>query len=191
MGVSIGFFSPQNEIGPAIDDVCQRIREICGVPSIAFPFRASPVEDEGKNWPMLYATVAGHVPVHIDRPAKSQLHQAMFMFVLEAEERPVLLCSPATKEASEVIFLPDMVRAPRMMFGAIELKPGVAIHFDPTKQFHGITGYPTGDLAPSLPSCVMVQVPHKDPRDIRGAIGTMKRCFRTDDRFADLVAKKT
>lgn len=190
MSVSIGFFNPRFEIGPRLDEICQRIREICGEPAAGFCFRASPVENEKGGWPMLYAYVSGHVPIHIDRLAAHQSSQAMFMFVLEAEDRPVLLCTPASRDTAQSIFVPEEVKAPRAMFGAIELAAGKAVHIDPTAQFHGITAYPTGDMKPTVPSCIMVQVPHGDAKDIAGAIATMKRCFRSDERFADLVTKK-
>jgi hypothetical protein len=187
MAVGVGFFGVSNEIGSKSAAVCQRIREICGEPNAGFPFRASPVVGDDGNWPMLYAAVSGHVPIHIDRQNAHQHAQSMFMFILEAENRPVLLTSPADRDTAKAILVPEEEVVAKAFFGGLELWPGRAIHLDPTRQFHGITAFPTGDPEPTIPSCVMVQVPWARADDIGGAIATMKRCFRRDERFADLI----
>lgn len=189
MGVSIGFFSVAGEIGD-VDPIAKRIREIVGPVSIGFPFACSPVKCDVEEATIYYAVINGHVPIHIDPPDANERQQSLFMFVIQALNRPVLLTSPALKEVSEVILVPDTVHAPRTAFGAIELNAGKAIHIDITRQWHGITGFPTGDPVAALPEAVIVQVPWADAHDIRGAIGRMKRIMCRDDRFADLVTRK-
>lgn len=183
---SIGFFSPQHEWGDGLPKICARIKEIVGPTSVGFPFACSPVQDHDGTEALSYAVLRGHVPIHIDRMNANMKSQAMFMFVLEAENRPVLLVANAVDEANKVILVPDMVKAPRMAFGAIELCAGSAIHVDITRTWHGITGFPTGDLIAELPEAVLVQIPHGRPDDIGGALFTMKRVIAHDERFADL-----
>ncbi|MES2903233.1 MAG: hypothetical protein V4696_03525 [Pseudomonadota bacterium] len=188
MGVSIGWFSTGNLPGD-VDAIANRIRELCGPSSAAFPFAVTPVEDPDGLHPAAYAVLRGHVPIHVDRMNAKQKSQAVFTFVLAAENRPVLLCSPADRETAKAVLVPEDTKAPRAMFGAIELWAGKAIHFDLVRYFHGITGYPTGDIKAELPEAVLIQVPHARADDIGGAFETMLRVLRQDDRFADVVKK--
>lgn len=188
IGLRIGYFSPKKEFGGAEQVVCSRIREICGPTSEAFPFTLSPLRDEKKQTVLSYGIIRGHVPVHVDRPNAAESCSSVFTFVLEAENRPVLLFAPAGREQAECIFLPDEAQAPRMALGAVELWPGRALHFDIARAFHGISGFPTGDLVPELPSAVVIQVPWARSDDIGGALAAMKRGMSRDDRFADLFA---
>lgn len=186
IGLSIGFFSPQHEIGD-VAAVAQRIRDIVGATSQAFPFMLAPVRDEIEKTTISYGVIRGHVPVHIDRPNAAESCSQTFTFVLEAENRPVLLFSPAGQLEAQCIYKPDEARAPRMGFGAVELDAGKAFHFDVARAFHGITAFPSGDFVPELPGAVVVRVPWARKDDIGGAILAMKRIIRRDERFADLV----
>lgn len=186
-GVGVGYWSPEIEIGD-VDAFVARIIEICGPTSIAFPFTASPVKDPDSGLSVLsYAVVTGHVPIHIDRRNAAESAPAMFMFVLAAENRPVLLAREATKDAAEAVFMPEKHKTGGIGFGAVELWAGRAVHFDITKHFHGITGYPTGDPIAELPFCVMLQVPWVDQRDIAGALNSAKSTIMRDERFRDLT----
>jgi hypothetical protein len=186
MGVSIGFWTPSAEIGD-VTTIAARMREIAGPSSLAFPLAVAPVRDESNMTVASYAVVRGHVPIHVDRRSANERTSKLFMFVLEVENRPVLLATPANAATAKVIFLPDEVQQPRATFGAVELTAGMALHFDIQEQFHGITGYPTGDVVADLPEAVIVQVPWERADDIGGAIQAMKRAIRRDDRFKDLI----
>lgn len=185
IGLSIGFFSPGQQLGD-VAKVCDRIREICGPSGEAFPLVLSPVRDEKEKSVVSYGVIRGHVPIHIDRPNPAERCSTIFTFVLETENRPVLLFSPAGRPEAQCIFTPDEVEVPRMAFGAVELGAGKAFHFDVARSFHGITGFPTGDLVPGLPEAVIVQVPWPDKSDIAGAVNLMMRVMWRDERFADL-----
>lgn len=185
IGLSIGFFSLANQLGD-VAKVCDRIREICGPSSLAFPFVLSPVRDEKEKSVVSYGVIRGHVPIHIDRPNAAEHCSSIFTFVLEAENRPVLLFAPAGRSEAQCIFMPDEVQAPRMAFGAVELGAGKAFHFDVSRSFHGIAGFPTGDVVPGLPEAVIVQVPWPDKSDIAGAVNLLMRVMWRDERFADL-----
>lgn len=190
MALAIGYFSVRNEIGDA-DRLADRIKEIVGPTSMGFPFACSPVVDETEKATIYYAVSRGHVPIHIDRPdRKDRSTDAMFMFVIQAWNRPVLMAAPATDEASKCILVPDMMKAPRLALGAVELVEGKALHMDIAKHWHGITGFPTGDININLlPESVMIQVPWEDGRDILGALNRMKRIVGRDERFKDLTAR--
>jgi hypothetical protein len=134
-----------------------------------------------------YGVIRGHVPIHVDRPNAHEVSSCIFMFVLETENRPVLLVAPASEPTSKAILMPDEVRVPRTAFGALELTAGRAVHFDVARNWHGITGYPTGDVVADLPEAIVIQVPWARADDIQGAVAAMQRAIRLDDRFADLV----
>lgn len=188
-GVRLGWFSPSVEIGDAAR-VADRIKEICGPTSAGFPFMCSPVKDPAGVAAISYAVVRGHVPIHIDRPNAAERCPGMFMLVLTAENRPVLLAREATQEATECVLLGEGQKAACTAFGAFELWPGRVVYFDITKHFHGITGYPTGDFIAEFPECVLIQVPWPRADDFAGALLQMKRIMRLDERFSDMIPQE-
>jgi hypothetical protein len=184
-GLSVGYWSPASELGD-VDVFARRIRKICGPTNPAFPFAVSRVRD-GKQTLLSYAVVRGHVPIHIDRPNAAESCSTIFTFVVTAENRPVVLYSPAGKPESECVFLGFEGPVKKMGFGAIELVQGRVIHFDIARSFHGITSFPSGDPAPAGPDAVLIQVPWADPRDIAGAVHRLRNVIARDERFSDLV----
>lgn len=186
-GLSIGFFSPESEFKGRVNDVCAIIHSIVGPTSIGFPLGVSPVVDEKGDVEISYAVIRGHIPVHIDRRAPNEKTTKIFHFFIRADNRPVLLFNPATHAQAEAVLIPPEGQLPpRLAWGAVEIRRGNAFHFDIAAGFHGITGYPTGEVPAEMPSAVLVQVPWEDPRDIGGAVATMRRVMRRDERFAPI-----
>jgi hypothetical protein len=188
VGLSLGWFNPRSEIGD-VDAVCERIREICGPANQAFPFVRKPLKDKDGTTGLFYCVIAGHVPIHIERPNAAASCSTMFTFVLDADERPVLLFAPAGQREAGCIYQPEDSKVPSMGLGAVEIWPGRAFHFDTARAFAGITSFPTGDPLLSLPQAVVVQVPWPRAADIGGAIFAMKRLIAADPQFEDLVSR--
>lgn len=192
-GLSLGFFSPSHEIGD-IAVVADRIREICGPVSVAFPMIRSPLKIEDGSTGLFYTVLKGHVPIHYERRDAANCCPSMFTFVIEAEDRPVLLYSPTGQQEARCILQPEEAigdpRAMKMAFGAVEMIEGRAFHYDVSSAFVGMTSFPTGDPEPTLPSAVLIQVPWARADDIGGALYAMKRMIWADPRFQDLVAAR-
>ncbi len=187
-GMSIGFWSPHAEIGD-VEAFSERIREICGPTSVGFPFAVAPVRENGMTV-LSYAVLRGHVPIHIDKPNPAEHCSQMFTFVVEAENRPVLLYAPAGQRETETILLPEKKKVSTMGFGAVELIPGRALHFDLARAWHGITGFPTGDVVADLPEATLIQVPYPQAQNIMAAMEILRRVVLADERFADLTARR-
>jgi hypothetical protein len=185
VGLSIGYFSPAVEIGD-VAAFCDRIREICPPTSEAYPLARTALKAADGTVPLFMCVCCGSVPVHIEPPNAAESCSTMFTFVLEAEERPVLLFAPAGQREAGCIYKPEESQVPTMGFGAVELWPGRAIHFDVARAFHAITSFPTGDT-PARPSSVFLQVPWPDNRDVGGAVWAMKSAILADERFNDLT----
>jgi hypothetical protein len=186
VGLSIGYFSPRNELGD-VEAVSERIREICGPANQAFPFVRKPLKNADGTVGLFYCVVAGPVPIHVERPKAAESCSAMFTFVIDADERPVLLFAPAGQREAACIFQPEDSNVPTMGLGAAEMWPGRVFHFDIARAFAGVTSFPTGDPMIVLPQAVLIQLPWTNARDIGGAILAMKRLIAADPQFADLV----
>jgi hypothetical protein len=185
-GLCVGFWSPSLVFND-VDAVAERIKEICGPSSTGFPFVVSPVRDEKNQAVISYAVIRGHVPIHIDRPIAAEQCPSIFQCVLTTENRPVLLYARAGQVESECVLLPEPDKVSKMGLGAVELIPGRLLHFDICRAWHGITSFPTGDLMVELPEAVIIQVPWPRFDDPGGAIHTIERIMRRDERFNDLI----
>lgn len=184
--LALGWFTPTATFGPRVDELIGKIHEIVGPSSEAFPFAVSPLEQD-KAHVLSYGVVRGHVPIHCDPLNGNQRFQAMWTFVLEAVNRPVLLAHPADQRAAQIVLIPRNGHKANQAFMGIELEAGTAAHFDVTKTFHGISGYPTGDPIPELPGMTIVQLPCVDGRDINFALKEAKRIMLLDERVAEFI----
>lgn len=186
MSLSLGWFHPSSVFGPRVEELCGAIHSIVGISSDAFPVSLSPTVEQKSN-ALYYGVVRGHVPIHCDTHNPHQRYQAMWTFVLEAENRPALLAHPADELTARNILIPRSGSNTKQPYVGIELEPGTAFHMDPTKNFHGITQYPTGDPIPALPGLTIIQLPHVDGRDIAFALKEAKRLILLDERMAEFI----
>jgi hypothetical protein len=163
-GLSVGWFDPallHHEPQKLIRGITRLLR-----PRLrrnrAWPLAVASVRAGGRGTGVAYALVGGHIPMHIDSVGLDDSDGRIFQFVLETANRPLLLATVAGDENTPVFmdFAPPTVKR-TVALGGIEMKAGMAVHFDITRYYHGVSGMPVpmdtmqDDLQPRA---VIVQV---------------------------------
>lgn len=182
--VGLGFFTPSTLVRD-VDAFCARVRALSALTTRGFPLSVQQVRDEEGKCPMAYAVINGPIPIHIDLPNRNESSSSIFQFVMEAENRPALLTADASQENSGVILGISDKKAWGM--GCLELKSGLAVHFDVARTWHGISGLPTGETPPGEPAAVILQVPWDDSRQIGRALSIARQSLVADGRFAEFL----
>lgn len=185
-GVSVGWFDPR-VFHPDPDLFVRAIRRTFA-PRLrkqrAWPLAVSSIRLGGKGLGIAYAVVGGHIPVHIDTVGLDDSDGKIFQFVLETANRPLLLTAPFKEETSPIYagFAPPDADK-RVAMAGMELKAGMAVHFDITTTWHAISGMPvpmgsfTEDLAPKA---VIIQVSGFQPHQIGDAVDHAARYLARD-----------
>jgi hypothetical protein len=180
-GVSIGWFDPalfNHDIGY----LTKRLKRAVPIRHKAWPLAVSSIRRDGKGTGVAYAIVGGHVPVHIDSVGLDDAGGALFHFVLETENRPAVLTAAATENNTPPVLGLTEVSQP-FGLGVIELRVGMALHFDITTHFHGVTGLPVPmvSMAKDLsPRAVLVQVSGFEAHQIGDAVEHAREIVRLD-----------
>jgi hypothetical protein len=163
-GTSIGWF----ETTALYPDPEGLIRAIAGMlaPRLrrqrAWPLAVSSIRAEGKGVGVAYALIGGHIPIHRDTVGLDDSDGRIFQFVLTTDNRPLLLVAPGAGTTDLIyqgIAPPSVPQT--VALGGVELKPGMAVHFDITENWHGIGAMPMPmeSLQDDLtPRAIIVQV---------------------------------
>lgn len=175
-GVSVGWFTPAGMYAdpPFLINAIKKTHAERMKRTKAWPFAVSSIRFKGKGVGVAYAHIGGSVPVHVDSVGMDDSDGRIFQFVLETENRPALITSPVTDQNTPVIqgFAPP-TGVNTFGMGGMELKAGMAVHFDITTTYHGIIGLPVPmeslrhDLSPKA---VIVQVSGFGPTEIGLAV---------------------
>lgn len=153
-GVSIAYFTPSDVVA-GVERFIKGCVHTIGPAKLAWPLEVRSIE----GTPLSYAKVDSYIPLHIDPPGDSQgrVETNMFHFVFEAVNRPVLLVGEASTFEGEctdertalavqrtkaMLLGADALQLRAFNIGAIELVPGMAVHFDIAENWHGITAAP-------------------------------------------------
>jgi len=170
--LSVGFFDP-SMLAPDTDVLAQAIRhtfrrQVAQRPS--FPLHVASIARSNVS----YALVGGHIPMHRDPVGDFETDGRLFQLVLATWNRPVLLTATDTPEHKALIGGESQAWNGLGM-GAIEMRAGMALHFDITTLWHGVTSFvqEADERAPSralLPQAVIIQVAGFDAGDIDGAV---------------------
>jgi hypothetical protein len=157
-GVSIGWFTP-NEM---VDDLPGLVADLQKVareaPPAPWPLHVLSIDRDDRPTGVAYAVMTGHIPIHIDQALPHDGDGRIFHFVLSAENRPALLTAPADRDDASKVILGANIEGTFGM-GGFELKSGMAVHFDITKHWHGVTQLPIfPPIATQPPEAVFVQV---------------------------------
>lgn len=187
-GVSVGWFTP-TDFFPDVDRFVRQIRKVMPFRHKSWPLAVSSIRQRGRGTGVAYAIVGGHIPIHIDSIGLDDSDGNIFQFVLHVENRPALLTAPATDQNTPVLqgFAPPDVN-PLFGMGGIELRAGMAVHFDITKHFHGVTSLPTGESdmnADHSPKAVIIQVSGFLAANIEAAVEHAKTMLLLDEPWWD------
>ncbi len=179
-GVSLGFFTPSMLVKD-VPGLADRVRELSGILSRTFPRNETPQKGEIGLAPVTFVYVAGALPIHVSKNPPA----SMFHLVIATRGRPCLLTAPASRETMKTVLDPDSRDV--FVMGALELRAGLAVHFNPSTHFQSIVGMPEGDSSSNLPEAVILQVPWAEPTEIQRAISIARQALVADGRFSDLV----
>lgn len=185
-GVSIGYFDPtlfNHDIGY----LTSRLKRVMPVRRKAWPLAVSSIRRNGRGTGVAYAVVDGHVPIHIDTVGLDDADGRIFQFVLEVENRPCLMTAPAG-DANTPIFMGFAEGFNTFGLGAMELHVGMAVHFDITTHFHGVSGMPLPGRSMDVdhrPRAVIIQVAGFDSTQIGDAVEHARELVRLDRGFWD------
>lgn len=177
-GVSIGYFDPAMIVGDAVA-MTKAIEKTFAsklTASAAFPLYVGNI---GKSR-VSYALVGGHIPIHRDPVGENDVDGRIFQLVIGVRNRPLLLTAPGTDETNALI-AGTTGAWHGIGFGGVELRAGMAVHFDITQTWHGIGCLPghcddqyvdrlSGRGRTMLPMAAIIQVSGFDATDIDGAV---------------------
>lgn len=163
-GLSVGWFDPalfHPEPRKLIRGITRMLRPRLRK-NRAWPLAVSSVRSGGVGTGVAYALVGGHIPMHIDSVGLDDSDGRIFQFVLETENRPLLLATVARDDNTPIFmgFAPPTVQR-TVALGGLEMKAGMSVHFDITKYYHGVSGMPVPmeSLQDDLqPRAVIIQV---------------------------------
>lgn len=182
--IALGYFTPAALVRD-VAGFCARVRSLSAMTARGFPLAVQQVRGEDGKCPMAYAVVNGPIPIHVDPPNGNEASSSIFQFVMEAENRPALLTADTSDTNSKAILGISSMKGWGM--GCLELRPGIAVHFDTARTWHGISGLPTGETPPQEPGAVILQVPWEDSAQIERALSIARQSLVADGRFADLL----
>lgn len=189
-GISVGFFSPDAVIGYAGggDLFAKSVSRVIGRPLPAFPLELRTVEGLAHA----YAKVEGHVPLHIDSHGEKASDTKIFNFVFSTAHRPVLLTgnahgTPGDENRSKILLeIHDKEENAAFGLGALELVPGMFVHFDISAVWHGITAAPVPMRTLGMrqdPTAIIVQIIGYEAEEYEEAISTMTKMLHADRAY--------
>lgn len=186
-GLSIGWFDtwgvhpqPQALVSAIERLLSPRLRR-----TRAWPFAVASLRWEHRDIGVSYALVGGAIPLHMDALGSGERGGQTFQLVMAVENRPALLYAQHQDGTlSEAILRGTAPPTEQQIFyaGGVELKAGMAVHFDITRSFHGIIGLPIepGD-GNAAPKAVIVQVTGFGASEIGKAIAHAASCIAIDE----------
>lgn len=192
MSLSIGWFEPK-AFYQGVEYFTRHLRRAMPVVDRTWPLRVSSIRMNGKGTGVAYAIVDGHIPMHIDQTGIDDSDGRIFQFVLETSNRPMLLSTPARIANRDIMFGNAKGYQNAFVMQALELKPGIAVHFDITEYWHGIGGLPVFGKSVGIdvsPSAVIVQVAGFAANQIGDALEKAVELVRRDRPFWDVPSKK-
>lgn len=185
--VSVGYFVPA-DLHPDPAYLCQRLRRNLPAIDRSWPLRVSSIYSDGKGTGVAYALIDGNIAIHIDQVGLADSDGRIFQFVIETSHRPCLLTVPAGITTSNTIFGANGWQG--FGLGAIELQAGMAVHFDITKLWHGITQLPLlgaenggNRTVPTPPRAVIIQVAGFGAHEIGAAVEKAVEIIHLDRAF--------
>jgi hypothetical protein len=184
-GVALGFFTPTMLIKD-IGAFCDRVIQRQGITDRGFPLWRGPLRSDGGEITMEFVVIGGALPVHVDKPKDSHRCNPAFNLVMATRNRPFLMTAPADRTISAAIL--DQTDRKVWSMGCLELYGGLAVHFDPTTHWQGVSSLPLGSTV-GEPSAVILRVPWEDPQQIQRAVAIARQMIVADGGFSDLVRK--
>jgi len=130
-----------------------------------------------------YAMLNGGTPMQINSGGiEGAATNDVFTFVLEVSGRPAIMTAPFSEQNVTIwtgIAPPQAVRP--LGLGLVELRAGMALHFDPSQTWHGFTSLPwAGQERAPAPHAVMLQIGGYAATDIKGAAEHMALILDAD-----------
>lgn len=195
-GVSIGFFDPALIVGDA-EKMTRAIEKTFSphlIGKASFPLHVASIAKSQVS----YALVGGHIPIHRDPVGENDPDGRIFQLVIGVRNRPVLLTARPTDDNNALIGGKTEMFTP-FGIGALELRVGMAVHFDITETWHGIAALPRdcGDDfvdkgrapigRPSLPMACIIQVSGFAPDDVAGAVNAAAAMVTADRAVSEKV----
>lgn len=153
----------------------------------AWPFRVSSVRKDGKGLGVAYAIVHGPIPIHLDTKGLDDSDARIWQFVMKTWERPLLLTAPVTERNTPIVLgFKDDDQLPTVGFGGLELAAGMAVHFDISELYHGVSQLPLGPKSLDVyspPRALIVQVSGFGAGEIEPALDKASEVVAADRGF--------
>lgn len=184
-GVSIGWFDT-NLFHPRPSELAEAIRRHFRL-KMQRPLNVDVLKYEGRAAGAAYTLLTNGSAIQICAGGiEGAPTPDVFTFVLEVSGRPALLSAPFKDETVNIWtgIAPPQAVAP-LPLGMVELRAGMAVHFDPSANWHGYTSLPwDGAGRAPVPHAVLLQVGGYPAADIEGAIMHMSLILNADMRMS-------
>lgn len=137
-GVSVGYFTPE-DIYADPEYFCDKVRGNLGIVDKSDPVRRHAIVEQNLATRCGYMAIDGHVPLRTEA-----LGSPTFHFVMEAINRPTLITAKRGEKSDFIVSGNGGWKA--FVVGAMELRAGMMVHFDPTTHWYGINSLPLADI---------------------------------------------
>jgi len=182
-GISIGWFRPV-AMHPDMEDIIARIEKSADKRLATWNIHTTHVAPTQ----MSYVAMQGMGSIHLSGRGRDDKPGGIFHFVLQAQNRPVLMTAPVGPANRSVIETPisPLVAPQPFAIGAVELKAGMAIHMDPEMHYQGITQFPVPNTpihAVKPPTAAIIMVSGFEREDVAGAHDYATKTLELDRGF--------
>lgn len=200
-GVSVGWFDPKYLVDDT-DRFLRRIKRAMPEMPPAWPLSVSSIRNTGRGVGVAYCFVKGMIPVHIDSVGLDDSDGRIWQLVMDVRNRPALMTARADERKSfvkgaEAFFNPHELRSAAILgvaegshpfaMGFVELKAGMAVHFDITTHWHGVTQLPIHEDVSKVaaPLAIIMQVSGFGADQLTLAVEKAKAYLGLDRGFWD------